>query len=230
MVEIIPALMPKDFSELRNYARDFKGLVRGVQIDVMDGEFVPEISWPYTEQKQNFEQLVEAEGGLPFWDELDYEVDLMTARAESNFESWIQSGVKRIIVHYEALNDVELFFKNDIFNERKSEFLAVGIALGIDTPNEVLSPYMKHIDFVQCMGIARIGYQGQKFDERVLPKIKALRNTYPDLIISVDGGVSFDAAPQLVRAGANRLVSGSAILSSNDYGEAVAQLKETANS
>ena len=78
------------------------------------------------------------------------------------------------------------------------------------------------------MGIEKIGYQGQPFDERVIDQVKALRKEYPELIISVDGGVSFDTAPRLIEAGANRLVVGSVIFNSLDIRETVLALRSLA--
>jgi ribulose-phosphate 3-epimerase len=75
------------------------------------------------------------------------------------------------------------------------------------------------------MGIAEIGYQGQQFDERVVAKIMKLRNMSPDIIISVDGGVNFETAPILIHAGANRLVSGSAIFKSEDINSTIKKLQ-----
>ena len=66
-------------------------------------------------------------------------------------------------------------------------------------------------DFVQVMGIAEIGYQGEPFAEAALGRIRELRQAFPDLVMSVDGGVSSDTIVRLVEAGAQRFVSGSAI-------------------
>ena len=79
-------------------------------------------------------------------------------------------------------------------------------------------------DFVQFMGIKKIGYQGQEFDTEVLDKISDLRKNFPDTIISVDGGVNFENAQDIVEAGVNRLVSGSAIYESDNIREAITEL------
>ncbi len=67
------------------------------------------------------------------------------------------------------------------------------------------------VDFVQCMGIAHIGFQGEPFDEQVLETIQELRQSYPEMDISIDGGVSVENLVDLQEAGANRFVSGSGI-------------------
>ena len=76
------------------------------------------------------------------------------------------------------------------------------------------------------MGIAKIGFQGEPFDERVLEKIKDFRDEYVDVTISVDGGVSLESAPRLVEAGVNRFVVGSALWQSNDFEEKINKFKQ----
>ena len=110
----------------------------------------------------------------------------------------------------------------DIGGEKVVE---LGLALNPDTSLDTILPYMEKIDFVQCMGIARIGYQGQPFDERVLTQINQLRVKYPNLPISVDGGVNIETAALLKQAGATRLVAGSAIFGASDVSEAITGLQ-----
>ena len=83
------------------------------------------------------------------------------------------------------------------------------------------------IDFVQFMGIDNVGFQGQEFDDRVLEKISDLRGEYPNIQISVDGGVGFDNAADLISAGATRLISGSAVFESDDMAEAIHDLSNS---
>ncbi len=224
MTEIIPALMPKKFTELEMYAKQFQGIVDSVQIDVMDGEFVPEVSWPYKEVgilEGTFKEIVGQERKLPEIDTLNYELDLMIQNPEKGIKSWMHTGASRAIFHIESISDYEWFWKNLAhvkapFPELGVKGVEIGLALNIETQNEEIYPHIEKIDFVQCMGIAKIGFQGQPFDDKVLPKIEDLRKRFPELIISVDGGVSLETAPRLIEAGANRLVSGSAILKSDD--------------
>jgi ribulose-phosphate 3-epimerase len=109
-----------------------------------------------------------------------------------------------------------------------SREVELGIALGLNTPITDITGYLEDIDFVQFMGIAQIGYQGEAFDERVLDRIREFHNAHPEVIISVDGGVNFDTAHLLAQAGAKRLVSGSAILKSANPAQAIAHLKKLA--
>lgn len=103
----------------------------------------------------------------------------------------------------------------------------IGVAINSTTPVEKIFNIVNSVDFVQCMGIEKIGYQGQDFDERVLEQIKALKEKFSDLIISVDGGVTLATAPALVSAGASRLVAGSAIFNTSDI---IGTIEELSNS
>ena len=75
------------------------------------------------------------------------------------------------------------------------------------------------------MGIARIGFQGEPFDERVIEKIKEIKKHYPEMIVSVDGGVSLENAQALIEAGATRLVSGSAIFEDSDISSIIGEFR-----
>src|SRR3989344_179189 len=223
-VEIIPAVMPRSFMELREYVEQAKGLVPLMQIDVMDGIFVPEKSWPYTEgDYEGFMRLVEGNENLEEWAEMDFEADLMIANPDTEIDKWIRAGARRIVVHGESphvFGEIFSRFKDRAHERHEGDYfdkpLEIGVALDIDTPNELLSHWIRDIDFAQFMGIARIGFQGQPFDERVLEKIRSFHTEYPGVTISVDGGVSLATAPRLVEAGATRLVAGSANLEGGD--------------
>ena len=103
--------------------------------------------------------------------------------------------------------------------------MQIGVAINMTTPIEQIFSLVNNVDFVQCMGIEKTGFQGQPFDERALDNIKTLKEKFPDLIISIDGGVSFETAPKLIKAGVDRLVAGSLILKSNDIRETIRELE-----
>ncbi len=236
MIEIIPAIMPDSYDDLSEKAGRVHGIVPIAQIDIMDGVFVASKSWPYRRggigADEDFLKLSNQDEGLPFWEELDYEIDLMILEPEKHIDEWLPLGASRLIFHIESIKDMDAFWGNDIFKEGARDIggqkvIEVGIAINPDTPLEAITPYISQIDFVQCMGITKIGYQGQSFDERVLAHINQLRVMHPNLIISVDGGVNFDTAPLLRAAGANRLVSGGVVFGSEDIRATIKALKNT---
>lgn len=218
-IEIIPAILPKDFAEVEDKASLVLGSVKTVQIDICDGQFVPNATWPYKKHDLTFDKLLKEEEGLPGWEKLNYEIDLMVNRAEEIVEDWVSAGATRIIIHAEMKGDLGLTIAN--LKDRAE----IGLALNIETPIDVIEKYKDDIQFIQCMGIDHIGFQGQKFDEEVVNKVREIKTKYSDLPISVDGGVSLENASKLIEAGANRLVVGSAIFDSDNVFEAIADFK-----
>ncbi|MBI4118370.1 MAG: hypothetical protein HY455_02475 [Parcubacteria group bacterium] len=226
MVEIIPALLEKEYTEIEHKASLVRGLVPTLQIDVMDGVFAPDVSWPYEDGKQaGFERLLEGDVPLPFWEAFQYEIDLMIQDPEEDISEWIKTGASRIIVHVESTKNLEEIVGTYGALSGFAESLELGLALSIGTPNDILEPYIDRVSVVQFMGISQIGFQGQPFDERVLGKMRDLRAAHPDVTISVDGGVSLKNAPGIIAAGANRLVSGSAIWKSGNPEESIKKFK-----
>ncbi|NCU28940.1 MAG: hypothetical protein EOM85_04725, partial [Candidatus Moranbacteria bacterium] len=92
----------------------------------------------------------------------------------------------------------------------------IGLAINTTTNISKLDKFINHIDFVQCMGIENIGFQGQPFDERVLEQISSIHKKYPEIPVSVDGSVNEQTAQKLIDSGATRLVTGSALLRTYD--------------
>jgi len=158
-----------------------------------------------------FHRIASEEEGMPFWDEFFFEVDLMVQEPEKYIDEIINAGFRRVILHLRS-SDV----LHDIIDQLHSFDIEVGIAIGLDDDPELIEPYVEKVDVIQCMGIAHIGKQGELFDARVLAHISTLRGLYPDSIICIDGGVTTENAPLLVGAGADRLISGSAIFGSED--------------
>ncbi len=218
MKEIIPAIMPKNFEDMRDKVSMVVGIVPLVQVDLCDGIFVGRTTWPFhTNDEQSLDDILNEREGMPYWQEINFELDLMVNHAMENFENYVRMGPKRIIFHIEAETDLEAFREFlegiDLYTRENIE---MGVAINIDSDPALLMPISSHIDFIQCMGIAEIGKQGEPFDERVIEKIKMFKEKYVELPISVDGGVSLHNAPALLKAGVDRLVVGSAIYGNDD--------------
>jgi len=214
-----------------------KDIVKLVQIDICDGKLVPSKSWPYVFDEENhFEKITEEDEGFPFWQDMDFEADLMIKNPETEAEKWIKAGAKAIVFHIESspkiLELIKDLRKTYGYSGDSLVDIEIGIALNINTQNENLDKFLEKntdgrmlVDFVQFMGIKKIGYQGQEFDEEVITKIKALRKKYPSVVISIDGGVNFENNKVLIKAGANKLISGSAIFESENIKKAVEEMK-----
>jgi len=226
MTEVTPAILVESFSELNEKLAKFVNITKMVQIDMCDGKFVPSTSWPMGRgDQESVQAILDDEEGFPFWEHLDFEFDLMVLNAHKQFDFFARLGAKRIVFHLEAedekdfkefLESMDPYFKDNI---------DIGIAINTTTDISKLDQFINHIDFVQCMGIENIGFQGEPFDERVLTQIKSLRNKYPELDISIDGSVNENTAPLLIEAGVNNLIIGSALLNSYDIRETIKEFE-----
>jgi ribulose-phosphate 3-epimerase len=237
MTEVLPAIIPQSFEDLKDKMALVKGIVKMVQIDICDGKFVPSKSWPYIGDEGEFENLGKEDEGFPFWQNMDFELDMMIRNPEEVSEAWIHAGAKALIFHIESspkiLDFIKELRKKYGYAKDTVAGIDIGVAISIETPNENLDDFMIKdeegrylVDFVQFMGIRKIGFQGQDFDEEILEKIKNFRKKYSDIIIGVDGAVNFDTYQDLVKAGANKLVSGSALYDSEDIKEAIEEMME----
>lgn len=212
-MEIIPAVIPQDFDDLVGHAEVVVGSAKTIQVDVCDGVFVPNMSWPLKKDKGEFEKIVNTDEGLPFWEKLDYEVDLMVKNPKDHAEKWVKAGAKRIIFHIESEGVKETidFLKKEFKYVKGDDLLEVGVAINIDTPISVLESVIEDVSVVQCMGISRIGFQHEPYQSKVLEKIKEIKEKYKDVVVSVDGGVDLGNAKELLDAGATRLIAGHSV-------------------
>lgn len=195
---IIPAIIPTSLEELKSVLEKV-AFAPLVQIDVVDGKFAPFTSWPYEPagSPSEMSDLLAA---------IDIEVDLMVDDPINAGREWLEAGAKGLVFHLESLtNPKEALALAGEFN------FNLGLSISNDTPVESLYTYIQSADFVQVMGIAKIGQQGQPFDDRSLERIAELSALFPDMTISVDGGVSEATIKNLKTAGATRFVAGSAI-------------------
>lgn len=221
--EIIPAIMPQNIDDIESHAMLVRHDVETIQLDLMDGKYVPERTWPFGRSGTLYPDILSQELQLPFWEELDYELDLMVERPEENLDVWFRLGASRIIFHYASIHDLEKIIGID---PSIRNFVEIGIAITIHDDIEKIFPLIdgEYIDFVQVMGIKQVGFQGSPFEESSLTLIHTLVERYPDLIIAVDGGVSVATISRLAKAGAVRFVSGSGVFGSDIPAENIEQL------
>lgn len=214
--EIIPAVLPESYNDLAEHVDAVASAVPLVQVDICDGLFVPRETWPFVGDSGEFEKITQGEAGLPFWETIDYEFDLMVESPKEHVAHYIALGAKRIILHCESKWVAETidFLKKEYSYNAKDDMLELGMAIHLDTPLSAIAPYIDDVSVIQCMGIRRVGFQNQDFDEAVLEKIRDIKKMYPHIHVSVDGGVDIQNAETLLDAGADRLVAGHAIFES----------------
>ena len=116
-------------------------------------------------------------------------------------------------------------FKEALEFARNQNFEAVGASLKMETDISAIEDYLEYLDYIQVMCIDKIGKQGSKFSEKSIEKVRLIKERYPEILISVDGGVCTDNIDQLYKAGARRFAIGSCIFKSPDPAAKIKELK-----
>ncbi len=203
-VEIEPSILSADFARLGEAAKEAEAAgVSGIQIDVMDGRFVPNI---------NFGPGVVA--ALRPLVNLTLDVHLMIVEPERYLETFAKAGADRIIVHQEAC--IHLHRALESINELGVE---AGVTLNPGTSPTAIEEVLELADMVQVMGV-NPGFGGQKFIHNQLEKIRYIKKMLDeqgiDIPIALDGGLDMTTAPLVVEAGATVLVAGSSVYNTKD--------------
>lgn len=227
MSEIIPAIVPISFQDLEEKLSLISERVPMVHVDIENGTLTRKTTWPYISKSSEFEKIKNEEDGFPFWENLNFEAHIMAKDPGSIIEDWIRVGAERIIVHAEGFDTEENLLKT--LREFRNRFdisnsyvgTEIGLAVNLKTPIESILPYVLESDFIHLMSIKEIGEQHHPFENDIYPKIKELKEAYPDTIISVDGGITLPVAEELIEMGVERLVIGSAIFGDDDPEEAL---------
>ena len=230
MADITPAILPQNYEDLKNKIALSRNVVSLVQVDICDGAYVKNKTWPFTsgsELDDHFLRILNEMEGMPFWEDIDFELDLMVSDAIENFDVYTKLGPKSIIFHLGAVGDISEF-KNFLegIDMYIREIIDIGVAIDLDFMVEDFTPLANNVDFVQVMGISHIGFQGEKFNSKSLSYVKKLKEKYPDLPVSVDGGVNLNTAPEILSAGADRLIIGSAIFNAVSINSAVEEFRK----
>ena len=214
---VVPAVLPSSREDLEEQIALFAGVssITRMQIDVVDGRFAEPASWPYT-AFADLRDMVKRKEMLPHLDRLAYEIDFMCLDVEQAIEDWLALGATRLTLHAEGIIDLPRFltFAKKHYGTGVrfvSDLVSFGVAINVASDLALLEPCLGDIEYVQFMGIARIGRQGQPFDHRVIEKVRTFHTQHPEVAIQVDGGISFGHAKELVALGVSHLVVGSAL-------------------
>jgi ribulose-phosphate 3-epimerase len=205
MIKIIPALLTDEPKKLETYIRQSETFTDYVQIDIMDGMFVPSKS-------------IKAEDLAKIKTKLFLEMHLMVKDPINYAEVFKNAGAKRIIFHYEATGDVD-----GTIRKIQDLGLSVGIAINPETKIEALEPFLNKIDSVLFLSV-NPGFYGSPFVPEVLDKIRKFRKKYSQAIISIDGGIKADNIKKVADTGVNSICVGSAILKDPNPKEAFQRL------
>ena len=207
--EIIPAILAKSKEDLLKKILLVKDHVKTIQLDIMDGEFVPN-------KTVGLDDLID----LP---KAKYEFHWMV----KNPKKWIEKidGPHIHLLHVETINENDF---SEITNLIKKKNGIIGLAINPPTDLNLLSPFIDKVERVLVMTV-NPGFSGQKYISEMETKIKTLRKKYPKLNIEVDGGINLDTIKHAYSAGANLLAAASAIFAESNIKTAIEKLQNTAN-
>ena len=212
---IAPSLLAADFLNLGKACEMLnESEAEWFHLDVMDGSFVPNISYglPVIEQIKSTTSKV-------------LDVHLMIVSPEKYIGDFKKAGANILTVHYEACPHL-----HSTLHQIKAHGMKAGVALNPHTAVDLLKDVIKDIDVV-CVMSVNPGFGGQKFIEHTFEKVKALKqmitNAGASTLIEIDGGVNENNAAKLVQAGADILVAGTTVFKASDPKQMIVTLKST---
>ena len=227
--EIIPAIMPEKFEDIESWVQTVRHDAQTIQLDIMDGKYVSEKTWPFMyNEDYRLRDMKREDAGFPFWEEINYELDLMVERPEQRLEDWFATGASRIIFHFKSVHDWNKIYDIDpVMRDFVEVFLAVTIHDDFEEVSRVLS--LGSFDGIQIMGIEQIGYQGEPCTPMAIEAVHRVKESFPGMVIAVDGGVNRETIQDLQDAGVNHFVAGSAVFAQGIASENIQFLYELLN-
>lgn len=209
MIKIAPSLLSADFADLKNEIKDISA-ADFVHLDVMDGQFVPNISFgiPVIKSLRKHSDLI-------------FDVHLMIKNPIKYIEDFAKAGADIITFHVEADDDV-----SETIDKIKSCNVKCGIVLSPDTEAEAVLPYLDKVDMILLMSVYP-GFGGQKYISRVTDKIRKVKEYIGDrsIDLEIDGGITSENVGEAVSAGANVIVAGTSVFGKENRTEAIEGLR-----
>lgn len=200
---LAPSILSADFNVLGEQIQTVaKAGAQYIHVDVMDGIFVPSISYgmPVIKSVRKSTDAV-------------FDVHLMITEPVRYIRDFVDSGADIITVHVEACKDID-----ETIRDIKACGVRAAVAINPETPVDKIMPYLDDIDMALVMSV-HPGFGGQKFIPDVLDKVRIIRSYYRDnnmdKDIEIDGGINFDNLPEVLEAGANVIVAGSSVYRGN---------------
>ncbi|MCA9066006.1 MAG: ribulose-phosphate 3-epimerase [Planctomycetaceae bacterium] len=210
---IAPSMLKCDFGNLHREVELLDAAAAPLlHLDVMDGHFVPNLSYGpmVIERLRNLTNT-------PF------DAHLMISEPARYLEEYIQAGCEAITFHIEAVPQ-----PLELLREIRSRDVVAGLAINPETPFSAVEPYLPECDLFLVMSV-HPGFGGQKFIPDVLTKVTRARELFPELVLSIDGGVGKATIAACAKAGTDVFVAGSSVFDEHNYTSAVADLSAIAS-
>ncbi|ALM09444.1 MAG TPA: ribulose-phosphate 3-epimerase [Candidatus Peribacter riflensis] len=208
-VLIAPSILSADRERLQEEIKSIEPYADWLQIDVMDGHFVPNVTFP-------FEVVQMIRTSLPL------DIHLMVEDPASYAQKFLQLQPKNITFHAEAVQATD--DRRALMQAIRKGGALAGIAINPPTSLGAIADVLGEVDLLLVMSV-NPGFGGQAFIPSVLEKVEEARRRFPQLMIQMDGGIDERTAPQCIRAGANNLVAGSFIFRASDRAKAITSLR-----
>jgi len=219
-MEIVPSIIARTYEEFETLIKKVEPFVNRVQIDIMDGSFVQNVTISGPEElKTFFSKFPETK--------LKFEVHLMVTDPKEKIYRWFETPADKFLIHCESFTNNEGLGDSlicDIKDIIKANGRLVGVVLNPETSLETIDSVVGEIDCVQLMG-SEPGAYGAYFMEQTIPRITEIHSRYPEIPIQVDCGMNPETGKRAVSAGASTLIVGSYIFNSPDPEKAIQELK-----
>lgn len=221
MTEIIPAIIPQNLNFVRERLSKVLGLVKKVQLDLIDGQYVPAKSWPFNDSQFDYLlKITRGEEKFPYIDEFILEIDMLVMHPIEYLTDFIALGAKSFVIHIDSTDHIE-----ECLETIKNSGCSAGLGIKPSGDLSFLESFLLKADFVQFMGNDRVGYNGVDLDKAVIQKIKSFHNYHPSVPLQIDIGVNENTIADLKNAGISRFVSGSSVFNAPDVKEAILNLQ-----